>query len=101
MNEPQTAAGRAWDWILRVSIPVLLAVIAWVMTIDRQVNSNSLTIKHIQATRFSAVDGSNLELRVIRAINERPAWLSADMLELKKRLDRIEVNLRAMETRKD
>jgi hypothetical protein len=71
---PRTNGALLWDWILRISVPVIV-LLAGAMI------SHEVRIQNIEGNRFTVKDGVNMEERISRLFP--PTWLLDDIKEIK------------------
>lgn len=79
---------RVWDFLLKITVPIVLA--AGAMVIKHEVELSS-----IRASRFTLQDAHQLELRMANLTV--PAWLQNQLKEIKDILIRQDDRLRALE----
>lgn len=79
---------RLWDFMLKLSIPVVLAV-------GTMVIKHEMDLSTIQASRFSARDAHELEMRLSNPAI--PSWLREQLRDIKDLLQVQDARLREVE----
>jgi hypothetical protein len=85
---PATKADRAWDWLCKAAVPVLVVLGTAVIT-------HEVRISRIEENRFTALDGARLEAGILSAMPLMTdiAEIKLDVKEMKTRLREVEKKL--------
>lgn len=99
----KTKTEQVWDWLLKGSIPLVLGVLSYVVTMALQLADHDKRMAIMEATRFTAEDGRNL-LEVVRNELRRdypPIWMRDMLTRLELQSDKVQAQLEKLDGRLD